>query len=146
MVSLVLVAHSQRLLDALVELVGETVAGAPACHTAGGTDDGRIGTSLGRVRRAVRAALADPGGEGLVLYDSGSAWLTIGIALDGLGADERQRLVVSDAPLVEGTLAAAARAARGAGLDEIVAAAADAFRTDKQPDEPEAALAARSTQ
>lgn len=134
MVSLVLVAHSQRLLDALVELVGETVAGAPACHVAGGTDDGRMGTSLRRVLDACRAALSGSPEGALLLYDAGSAWLTIGFALDELGEEERKRLHVSHAPLVEGTLAAAARAAGGAGLQETAEAAAEALARDKQPD------------
>jgi phosphoenolpyruvate---glycerone phosphotransferase subunit DhaM len=134
MVSLVLVAHSQRLLDALVELVGETVAGAPACHVAGGTDDGRMGTSLRRVLAACRAALTGPSDDALLLYDAGSAWLTIGFALDELGDQERRRLRVSHAPLVEGTLAAAARGAGGGGLQEMAEAADEALDRDKQPD------------
>ena len=134
MVSLVLVAHSQRLLDALVELVGETVAGAPECHVAGGTDDGRMGTSLRRVLNACRAALAGPSDEALILYDAGSAWLTIGFALDELGEGERKRLHISHAPLVEGTLAAAARGAVGGELAEMAEAANEALGSDKQPD------------
>lgn len=134
MVSLVLVAHSQRLLDALVELVGQTVAGAPTCHVAGGTDDGRMGTSLRRVLAACRAASSGSSDGGLILYDAGSAWLTIGLALDELDEQERRRLRVSHAPLVEGTLAAAARGAGGAGLREMAEAADEALRNDKQPD------------
>ena len=137
MVSLVLVAHSQRLLDALVELVGQTVGGAPACHVAGGTDDGRMGTSLRRVRAACRAALSNSSDGGLILYDAGSAWLTIGLALDELDEHARRRLHVSHAPLVEGTLAAAARGAGGAGLREMAEAADEALRNDKQPDRME---------
>jgi dihydroxyacetone kinase DhaKLM complex PTS-EIIA-like component DhaM len=134
MVSLVLVAHSQRLLDALVELVGGTVAGAPACHVAGGTDDGRMGTSLRRVLNACRAALPGPSDGALILYDAGSAWLTIGFALDELREGERKRLLVSHAPLVEGTLAAAARGAVGGGLQEMAEAANEALASDKQPE------------
>lgn len=134
MVSLVLVAHSERLLDALVEMVVETVAGAPACHVAGGTEDGRMGTSLRRVVDACRAALSGPSDEALVLYDTGSAWLTIGFAIDELGEEERNRIHLSHAPLVEGTLAAAARGAGGGGLQEMADAAHDALTGDKQPD------------
>jgi PTS hybrid protein len=131
MVSLVLVAHSQRLLDALVEMVREMVAGAPACHVAGGTDDGRIGTSLDRVSSALRDA--GRGSGTVVLYDSGSAWLTIAFAMDALAPGARARVVVSDAPLVEGTLVAAARAAQGAPLAEVVEAAESALFTEKRP-------------
>ena len=134
MVSLVLVAHSRRLLDALVELVTETIAGAPACHVAGGTDDGRMGTSLRSVIDACRAALSGPSDGGLILYDAGSAWLTIGFALDELEEEERERLLVSHAPLVEGALAAAARGAGGGDLREMAEAANEALGRDKQPE------------
>ena len=133
MVSLVLVAHSQPLLDALVEMVTETVSGAPACHAAGGTDDGRMGTSLRRVVDACHAALSSGSDGALVLYDAGSAWLTIELALDELSDAERDRVHVSHAPLVEGALAAAARGASGGDLREMSEAASRALATDKQP-------------
>lgn len=133
MVSLVLVAHSERLLGALVELVEASTRGGARCHTAGGTEDGRMGTSVDRVRRALGTALAGDAGDCLVLYDTGSAWLTVEFALDELPPASRARIVVSHAPLVEGTLAAAARAAEGAAVDEVAAAAASALDTEKQP-------------
>lgn len=133
MVSLVLVAHSDRLLAALVEILGASTADGPMCFVAGGTDDGRMGTSLARVRTALRAGL-DASDDGcLVLYDTGSAWLTIGFALDELAPGDLARLVLSDAPLVEGALAAAARAAEGAPLAEVAVAAAAALESDKRP-------------
>lgn len=133
MVSLVLVAHSQPLLDALAALIARVVHPCPPCFTAGGTDDGRFGTSLERVTGALRAALDAPANGVLVLYDSGSAWLTIGFAMDELPADEQARIALSDGPLVEGALAAAARAGDGASLDEVAEAAGRALETDKRP-------------
>ena len=147
MVSLVLVAHSQRLLDAMVEMVAGTISGAPACHTAGGTDDGRMGTSLRLVVDACRAALSSASASALVLYDAGSAWLTIELALEELSHAERDRILVSHAPLVEGTLAPAARGAGGGDLGEMAEAADVALATDKQPDRIDATFgeAARRT-
>lgn len=133
MVSLVLVAHSDPLLTALVEVVHDVTRTSPPCFTAGGTDDGRFGTSLARVRRALRSGL-DASDDGcLVLYDTGSAWLTLGLAIDELSDEERSRLELSDAPLLEGALAAAARAADGAALGEVADAAAWAIASDKRP-------------
>lgn len=140
MTSLVLVAHSHPLLDALVQMVREMVAAAPACHTAGGTDDGRMGTSLRRVVDACHAAVSGSADGALVLYDAGSAWLTIEFALEELTAEERNRIVVSHAPLVEGTLAAAARGAGGGDIGEMAAAALDALSADKQPDRVDRAV------
>lgn len=144
MVSLVLVAHSDRLLGAIVEMMVATTATPPPCSTAGGTDDGRMGTSLARIRAALRAGL-DGGGDGcLVLYDTGSAWLTIEFAIDELPAADRARVVLSTGPLVEGALAAAASAADGASLTDVAEAAASALQGDKRPDE-EPGAAARLT-
>jgi PTS hybrid protein len=147
MVSLVLVAHSARLLAALVELIDRTTSPMPPCFIAGGTDDGRMGTSLGRVRAALRAALDATDAGVLVLYDSGSAWLTIGVALDDLTEPDRSRVRLSDAALVEGALAAAARAGDGAPLSEVATAAAAALAGDKRPDadEPASDVTARLT-
>jgi len=133
MVSLVLVAHSDRLLAALVEMLGVPLTDGPRCFVAGGTEDGRMGTSLARVRTALRDGL-DASDDGcLVLYDTGSAWLTIGFALDELTPGELARTLLSDAPLVEGALAAAARAAEGAPLAEVAAAAGAGLESDKRP-------------
>lgn len=134
MVSLVLVSHSRPLLDALRQMIDDGVGRAPTVELAGGTDDGRFGTSLQRVRAALTAA-DGPDGT-VVVYDSGSAWLTISFAVDGLAPDQRARVVVSDAPLVEGALVAAARAAQDAPLAEIVEAASRALETEKRPIEP----------
>ena len=133
MVSLVLVAHSGRLLDALVELIDASTRAPVRCATAGGTADGRMGTDLSRVKAALRDALDAPGDGCLVLYDTGSAWLTIGVAIDDLSDAERARVTVSDAPLVEGALAAAVRAGDGAPLPEVAAAATGALAGDKRP-------------
>ena len=139
MVSLVLVSHSGPLLTALVEVVRDLARTPPPCFTAGGTDDDRLGTSLAKVRAAIGRGL-DASDDGcLVLYDTGSAWLTIGFVIDDLPAEERARVELSDAPLVEGTLAAGARAADGAPLAEVAAAAAAALESDKRPPAVDAA-------
>jgi dihydroxyacetone kinase DhaKLM complex PTS-EIIA-like component DhaM len=143
MVSLVLVAHSDPLLTALVAVVRDVTRASPPTFTAGGTDDGRFGTSLARIRRALRAGL-DASDDGcLVLYDTGSAWLTLGLAMDELNHEERSLVLLSDAPLVEGALAAAARASDGAALGEVADAAAGAITSDKRPRTETPAAAAR---
>lgn len=145
MVSLVLVAHSDPLLTALVAVLRDVTRTSPPCFTAGGTDDGRFGTSLARVRHALRAGLNASDDGCLVLYDTGSAWLTLDLAIDELSHDERLRVLLSDAPLVEGALAAAARASDGAALGEVADAAAGAITSDKRPRTETPAAVARPT-
>ena len=108
---------------------------APTCRsaTAGGTDDGRLGTSAGRISAAVRSDF-DAGADAiLVLLDLGSAALSLELALEELSEDERSRVRVSAAPLVEGAVLAGVQASIGASLDEVAEAAAGGASMPKLP-------------
>lgn len=118
-VALVVVAHSARLADGVVEVAGQ-MAPDVALRAVGGTDDGGIGTSFDRVSGAV-VELLEAGHPVVVLTDLGSATMTAAAALELLAEDADARL--ADAPLVEGTVAAAVAAQIGRGLDDVVAAA-----------------------
>ena len=91
---------------------------------AGGTDDGRIGTSFDLVSAGI--AEADSGVGVVVLCDLGSAILTAETALDFLDDDIRARVRIVDAPIVEGGVAAAVAAESGDPLDDVIAAAESA--------------------
>lgn len=122
-VGLVLVSHSARLAEGLVELAAQ-MAPSVALIAAGGTDEGGIGTSFDRITAAL--AEADSGEGAVVLCDLGSAIMTAETAIEFLDDDARGRVRIADAPLVEGAVAAAVAAGTGAGLDEVVAAAESA--------------------
>src|SRR4051812_16668920 len=79
--------------------------------------EGAIGTDLELVQAAIGRA-AGPDGV-LVLMDLGSAVMTAEMAAEVVGAERDVRVILSDAPLVEGAVAAVARAGAGAGLDEV---------------------------
>ncbi|WP_425845773.1 dihydroxyacetone kinase phosphoryl donor subunit DhaM [Agrococcus sp. TSP3-2-1] len=117
-VGLVIVSHSARIAEGVVELAAQ-MAPSVVLAAAGGTDDGSLGTSFDRVQAAIGEA--DSGDGVVVLCDLGSAVLTAQTALDFADAPERIR--IADAPLVEGAVAAAVAAEGGAGLDQVVAAA-----------------------
>ncbi|AND16294.1 HPr family phosphocarrier protein [Rathayibacter tritici] len=122
-VGLVLVSHSARLAEGLVELA-EQMAATVALVPAGGTDEGGIGTSFERITAALGAA--DSGEGVVVLCDLGSAIMTAETALEFLDDDARSRVRIADAPLVEGAVAAAVAAGTGAPLEEVLAAAESA--------------------
>lgn len=89
---------------------------------AGGTDDGRIGTSLEKVLAAVEQSLVDSGGDGVVvLTDLGSAVMTAESAVEF--ASDPDAVLLADAPLVEGLVAAAVAAQGGAGVEDVCKAA-----------------------
>ena len=82
---------------------------------------------------AIRSTLESGADGTLILLDLGSAALSLELALEEFDADERARLRVSDAPLVEGAVLAAVQASVGATLDEVAEAAAGAASMQKMP-------------
>ena len=130
-VSFVIVSHSASLAAGVCELAAQM---APDVHfeAAGGTEDGRIGTSYDLVEMAVEAALAAVDGEGsgvIVLTDLGSATMTVESVIDMSDDPERVRFV--DTCLVEGAVASSVRAQLGEDLDQVAdVAAALAPRVD----------------
>ena len=121
LVGIVLVSHSERLACGLREILLQVGTAEVPVEVAGGTDDGRIGTSYDRIRAAIDRA--DRGGGVLVLPDLGSAVLTARTVLADRGDDTA---VLVDAPFVEGAVAAAVIAATGADLATVTAAAMEA--------------------
>jgi phosphoenolpyruvate---glycerone phosphotransferase subunit DhaM len=96
-------------------------------ETAGGSSDGRLGTSGDLVEAALRSA--DTGAGVVVLVDLGSSVLVVRHLLEGHSANGRVRLV--DAPMVEGAIAAAVVASSGASIAEVAAAAESARNASK---------------
>jgi phosphoenolpyruvate---glycerone phosphotransferase subunit DhaM len=127
-VGIVLVSHSSALAQGAAELAGQIGGGVVRIATAGGTDDDGIGTSIAKVRRAVR--LADAGAGVLVVPDLGSSVLTVRALLSEAG-DLPEPLAVADAPFVEGAVAATVAAAAGGDIKAVLAAAEEARHARK---------------
>jgi multiphosphoryl transfer protein len=137
MVGIVVVSHSPALAEGVVALAREMGGADLPLEAAGGMEDGSIGTDAERVRAAIERAMSDDGV--LVLMDLGSALMSAEIAIELLAG--RGPVVLSEAPLVEGTVAAAALAGAGASLEEVRAEAARALQmkvAQLGPSEPEA--------
>lgn len=125
-VGIVLVSHSARLAEGAADLAGQVSGGTVRVLAAGGTDDGELGTSAEKIGAAV--ASAETGAGVLVLPDLGSAVLTVRAMLEDLpGA----RVVLADAPFVEGAVAATVTAAAGADLKAVAQAAEEAWHARK---------------
>ncbi|MGO4250125.1 dihydroxyacetone kinase phosphoryl donor subunit DhaM [Paenarthrobacter sp. RAF54_2] len=120
-VGIVVVSHSSKIAEGAVELAAQ-MAPDVELVAAGGTDDARIGTSLEKVLAAVEQSLIDAGGDGVVvLTDLGSAVMTAESAIEF--ASDPDAILLADAPLVEGLVAAAVAAQGGAGVEEVRKAA-----------------------
>ena len=124
MVGLVVVSHSEALAQGVVALAREMGGEELAIEAAGGMDEpGALGTDAERVRAAIERAMSDDGV--LVLMDLGSALMSTEFAIEML--ERGGRVLMSDAPLVEGTVAAAVAARGGASLEEVAAEARGAL-------------------
>ncbi|GAA1308480.1 HPr family phosphocarrier protein [Saccharothrix xinjiangensis] len=139
MIGLVVVSHSERLAAGVAELAGQ-MAPSVAIVACGGDGAGGLGTDYAAVVEALAAA--DSGDGVVVLFDLGSARMVAEMAVEeragaegagAAGAGEAASegavvgpVLVVDAPLVEGAVAAAVRAQGGASLAEVAAAAAEA--------------------
>jgi PTS hybrid protein len=120
-VGIVLVSHSAELANGLAELLAQIGSATVPIVAAGGTDDGRIGTSYDRVAQAIEVANQ---GEGVVvLPDLGSAVLTARTVLDD---HPHADVMLIDVPFVEGAVAAAVTAAAGGDLTAVITAAKEA--------------------
>jgi multiphosphoryl transfer protein len=126
LISIVLVSHSRALAEGVAALAREMGGEEVAIAAAGGLADppDAIGTDAVRVQQAIERVRGEDGV--LVLMDLGSALMSAEMAVEMAAGDGR--VLLSEAPLVEGAVAAAARARGGATLDEAAAEARGALR------------------
>jgi dihydroxyacetone kinase phosphotransfer subunit len=124
MVGIVLISHSSGLAEGAAELVGQ-IAGGSRVVPAGGTEDGQLGTSTRLILEAI--AKADQGAGVLLIPDLGSSVLSARSVLAERDHDAGgPRVVLADAPFVEGAVAAGVAASIGADLEAVARAAEEA--------------------
>lgn len=134
MVGLVIVSHSQKLAEGVIELAEQMTRGTVVMESAGGIDDAEnpIGTDPMSVMAAIESVGARTDDDILVLMDLGSALMSAEAALDFLSDDLKKRVKLCAAPIVEGTIAAAVQASGGASLEFVVAEAISALDVKKE--------------
>jgi phosphoenolpyruvate---glycerone phosphotransferase subunit DhaM len=130
-VGLVLVSHSRRLAEGVIELLSQLNDGEVPIEVAAGVEDGGLGTDAVAVERAIERACGDGGGSAVILVDLGSAVLAADAARELLPPPLAERVRVADAPFVEGSVAAVVEAGLGSSLEEVAAAAESARETRK---------------
>lgn len=128
-VRLVLVSHSAAIVQGLRELVAQVAGPETPITAVGGMPDGSLGVDGAQVLEAICPHIDETGT--VVLMDIGSAVLTVRAALAELEPQQVERVVMVDAPLVEGAVAAAVAASTGAGADEVAKAAQEARHVAK---------------
>ena len=125
MVGIVIVSHSKKLAEGVVEL-SRLIAGDCPMVAAGGLDDGGFGTSYEKIEEAINSVYSDDGVA--VIMDLGSSCMTTEMVIENM---EGKKVEMIDCPMVEGAAAAAAEAESGSTLEEVKKAAMEAAGESK---------------
>lgn len=129
MIGIVIVSHHPKIAEGVKDLAKEMTQGKVTIAAAGGVDDTAIGTNVERIYQAILTASSDDGV--LVLMDLGSAVMSAQAAIEMLPEEDRSRVRLSNAPLVEGAIVAAVEASIGNDLAQVNEAAEKACTIDK---------------
>ncbi|WP_242694059.1 dihydroxyacetone kinase phosphoryl donor subunit DhaM [Proteiniclasticum aestuarii] len=104
MIGLILVSHSEKITDGIKDLVVEMTKDAVPIVSAGGTTDGRLGTSADKIVEAINEL---SGCNNILIFtDIGSSIMSSEIALDLVDEDLKAKCILVDAPIVEGAFVA----------------------------------------
>lgn len=125
MVGIVIVSHSQKLAEGVVDLASLMAPETPM-KAAGGMDDGGFGTSFEKINNAIDEIYSDDGV--IILMDMGSAVMTTEMVLEMM---EDRKVKMVDCPVVEGAVAAAVVAAGNASMEDVIQVAEAAKTTAK---------------
>lgn len=129
MVGLVIISHSPGVASGCREMALQMTGGDAPIVACGGNRSGGLGTDPDAILAAVKS-LWTPDGI-VVLADLGSAVMSAEMVLDMLPGEQRERVVIADAPVVEGAILAAVEASLGKDLNEVRAAAEGAAHMHK---------------
>ena len=130
MVGLVIVSHSWKIAEGVRDLAREMAQDSSGIITAGGLEDGSIGTDAQRIADAILAA--DSGDGVVILADIGSAIMSAETALELLEDEGKEvNAVIADAPMVEGSICAAVEAAGGGSVDSVLKSAEESREASK---------------
>ena len=125
MVGIVIVSHSQKLAEGVVE-ISRMMAESALLAAAGGLEDGSLGTSYEKICAAIEKVYSADGV--IILMDMGSAVMTTEMVLEYL---DKENVKMLDCPLVEGAVLAAVESVGGRSLEEITKLIEQARTTKK---------------
>jgi dihydroxyacetone kinase phosphotransfer subunit len=116
-VGIVIVSHSPKVAEGAADMVRQMVGDAVPLAWTGGDPDGGLGTDIAKIIAAIDAAWSEAGVA--VLVDLGGAETNSEMAVEMLDEARRDRVVVCNAPVVEGAVIAATEASGGSSLDAV---------------------------
>ncbi|AEM68448.1 dihydroxyacetone kinase phosphoryl donor subunit DhaM [Mycoplasma putrefaciens] len=117
MVSIVIISHSKKIAEGVVELAKQ-MASQVQITSCGGTKDNQIGTDLDLILKAINKVWSQDGV--LILFDLGSALMNAEMAVEMLDNNKKANVKIIDVALVEGAILAAVNSSMNKSLDEII--------------------------
>ena len=116
-VGIVIVSHSADVARGTALMVEQMVGREVPLGWCGGNPDGGLGTNVEAIIAAIDKAWSERGVA--ILVDLGGAETNSEMAIEMLQESRQGRVVVCNAPIVEGAVMAATEAASGATLDTV---------------------------
>ena len=120
-VAIVIVSHSAQVAQGAADMVREMVGDEVRVAFCGGNPEGGLGTDVAAIKAAIEEVYTPAGVA--VLVDLGGAETNSEMAIELLPEAWQDRVVVCNAPIVEGAVMAATEAAGGSPLAEVRATA-----------------------
>ena len=120
-VSIVIVSHSPEVAQGAADMVREMVGDEVRVAHCGGNPEGGLGTDVAAILEAIRSVYGSKGVA--LLIDLGGAETNSEMAIEMLPPEMQEKIVICNAPIVEGAVMAATEAAGGSSLDEVRATA-----------------------
>jgi phosphoenolpyruvate---glycerone phosphotransferase subunit DhaM len=116
-VGIVIVSHSPDVAKGAAAMVRQMVGDGVPLGFCGGNPDGGIGTSVEKIMEAINAAWSEKGVA--ILVDLGGAESNSEMAIELMPPERQSRIVICNAPVVEGAVMAATEAWGGSSLAEV---------------------------
>ena len=116
-VGVVIVSHSPKVAEGAADMVRQMVGEEVPLAWTGGNPSGGLGTDVGQIMAAIDKAWSSSGV--VVLVDLGGAETNSEMAIEMLPDDRRGKVLICNAPLVEGAVVAATEAAGGSSVETV---------------------------
>ena len=126
-VGIVIVSHSPLVASGAADMVRQMVGDEVPLAHCGGDPDGGLGTSVEASLGAIDQVWSDSGVA--LLVDLGGAETNSEMAIEMLPDERQDKVVICNAPIVEGAVMAATESSSGASLEAVRATAEEYSHT-----------------
>ncbi len=116
-VGVVIVSHSPKVAEGAADMVRQMVGEEVPLAWTGGNPSGGLGTDVGQIMSAIDRAWSNAGV--VILVDLGGAETNSEMAIEMLPDEKRGKVLICNAPLVEGAVVAATEAAGGSSVETV---------------------------